>query len=35
MLAFRYEYELARKDGVNFLWQTYCQSALLGSGQEL
>ena len=22
MSAFRYEYELARKDGVNFLWQT-------------
>ena len=22
MSAFRYEYELAKKDGVNFLWQT-------------
>ena len=31
MPAFRYEYELAKKDGVNFLWQTQ-PVRILGSG---
>ena len=31
MSAFRYEYELAKKDGVNFLWQTQ-PVRILGSG---
>ncbi len=31
MPAFRYEYDLAKKDGVNFLWQTQ-PVGILGSG---
>jgi dihydropyrimidine dehydrogenase (NAD+) subunit PreT len=31
MSAFRYEYELAKKDGVNFLWQTQ-PVRVIGSG---
>src|ERR1700732_2662217 len=31
MTAFRYEYELAKRDGVNFLWQTQ-PVRILGSG---
>ena len=31
MPAFRYEYELAKKDGINFLWQTQ-PVRILGSG---
>ena len=34
MSAFRYEYELAKKDGVNFLWQTQ-PVRILGSGSAV
>src|ERR1700688_4099367 len=34
MPAFRYEYDLAKKDGVNFLWQTQ-PVRILGSGGEV